>query len=80
MQQVLDPTTLDLTDPEFYNIVNDTFEFNKDGKQVKCTGDKVKCVDWFKNEIEEQVNAASPARFNFSDGDNHAEGTMYFMN
>lgn len=79
MQQVIDPSTLDLTDPINYNIDDDTFEYNKDGTNLKCTGDKVKCVDWFADEIQEQINAENPARFVFDDGKNKADGTLYFM-
>lgn len=76
MHQTLDPFSLNLLNPDHYSIDNDTFEYNHDGIFIKCNG-PLKCIEWFENAIQEQTNPDT--WFKYDDGENQAEGTLYFM-
>lgn len=52
MHQMIDPSTLDLTNPDNYVVDEDSVLYNKDGKTLTCVG-SVECVQWFEDAIKE---------------------------
>lgn len=69
----------------------DSFLYQKDGVSLKCQGDKVRCADFFKEQITKQQDPnfvqkdsvppgdVSEGTFTIKNGRDYAEGTLDFM-